>query len=279
MPVIGTGDDAIYFEATEGVGPLVLHTGAGGDLRMWTAAGYPPRLSGRRLILIDHRGHGRSGRPVGVEQHRIDRYVDDVLRVADELELDQFAFFGYSDGAWVGYRLASRDQSRITAVIGLGAVGEEDEPQDGRLELAHRVRADGMAAMVAALRADEPDITGWFIDQMRSSDPEMVALELEGWLSWVDPWSDLLQLTVPTLLIVGGLEEGPTGVAEEHARRLLPRSSGSRVVVLPDVGHAMAFVRSELVAAAVQDFLDDIAGLGPRADMKVGRAGGYTPAS
>ena len=183
MPAIGTGDDAIHFEPGEGVGPLVLHTGAGGDLSMWIAAGYPPRLSGRRLILIDHRGHGRSGRPIGIEHHRIDRYVDDVLRVADEIELERFAFFGYSDGAWVGYRLASRDPSRITAIIGLGAVGAEHDPQDGRLELAHRVRADGMAAMVDELRAGEPDIPGWFIDQMGSSDPEMVALELEGWLS------------------------------------------------------------------------------------------------
>ncbi len=264
MPVIGTGDDAIHFEPGEGVGPLVLHTGAGGDLSMWIAAGYPPRLSGRRLILIDHRGHGRSGRPIGIDDHRIDCYVDDVLRVADEIELERFAFFGYSDGAWVGYRLASRDPSRITAIIGLGAVGAEHDPQDGRLELAHRVRADGMSAMVDELRADEPDIPRWFIDHMGASDPEMVALELEGWLSWVDPWSDLRQLTVPTLLIVGELEEGPAGVAEEHARRLLPRSSGSRVVVLPDLGHAMAFVRSELVAAAVVDFLDDVAGTGRR---------------
>ena len=182
-----------------------------------------------------------------------------MLRVADVLELERFAFFGYSDGAWVGYRLAWRDPSRITAVIGLGAVGAEHDPQDGRLDLAHRIRANGMAALVDGLREDEPDIPGWFVDQMGSSDPEMVALELEGWLSWVDPWFDVSQLTVPTLLIVGELEEGRAGVAEEHARRLLPRSSGSRVVVLPRLGHAMAFVRSELVAAAVVDFLDDVA--------------------
>ena len=271
MPLIGIGDDAIHFDPGEGVGPLVLHTGAGGDLSMWTAAGYPRLLSGRRLILIDHRGHGRSGRPVGIEHHRIDRYVDDVLRVADEIKLDRFAFFGYSDGAWVGYRLASRDPGRITAIIGLGAVGAEHDPQDGRLELAHRVRAEGMAALVDELRAEEPDIPGWFIDQMSSSDPEMVALELEAWLSWVDPWSDLRHLTVPTLLIVGELEEGPSGVAEAHARRLLPPSSGSRVVVLPGLRHAMAFVRSELVAAAAVDFLDEVAvpgvGIGPDPDF------------
>ena len=166
---------------------------------------------------------------------------------------------GYSDGAWVGYRLASRDPGRITAIIGLGAVGADRDPQDGRLELAHRVRADGMAAMVDELRADEPDIPRWFIDQMASSDPEMVALELEGWLSWADPLVRPARTHGADAADRGELEEGPAGVAEEHARRLLPSSSGSRVVALPDLGHAMAFVRSELVAAAVVDFLDNVA--------------------
>ena len=147
----------IHYEVEGDGPPLLLHTGGGGDLEMWRTAGYTAGLAGRRLILLDHRGHGAGGRPSDVEHHRIDEYVDDVIAVADALGDPGFCFFGYSAGAAVGYRIAARHPERIRALVALGAVGPESAVDDDPLEFAATIRKEGLEALVKGLREDEPE--------------------------------------------------------------------------------------------------------------------------
>lgn len=121
MPEARSGGVSIHYEVEGDGPPIVLHTGAGGDLEMWRQAGYVGGLSGMQVVLMDHRGHGRSGRPKELAEHRIDRYVDDVVAVADVLGLTRFSFLGYSDGTAVGCALAARHPDRVDAVIGVGS--------------------------------------------------------------------------------------------------------------------------------------------------------------
>lgn len=243
----------IHYEV-DGDGPaLILHTGGGGDLEMWRTAGYPAALTGRRLILIDHRGHGSSDRPHDLEQHRIDRYVDDVLAVADDLEVATFSYLGYSAGASVGYRLAATHPDRVGALIGLGAVGPGGSTDRGAVEVAARIRAAGSDELVTWLREEEPDLPEWFAAQMRGTDPEMFALALEAWASWAGSWDEFARVESATLVIVGELEEAEAG---ENAARAAALMRDGRAVVLPGFGHVGAFVRSDLVAPLVMGFLD-----------------------
>ena len=243
----------IHYEV-EGDGlPLILHTGGGGDLEMWRTAGYPVGLSDRRIILMDHRGRGASDKPRDTEEHRIDRYVGDVIAVADDLDLTSFDFFGYSAGASIGYRLAATHPERVKALIGLGAVGSEASVNDDVERAAARVRTHGSDELVRWLREDEPDLPEWFADQMRSTDPEMFALTIEAWSSWGGSWSEFASVRCPVLLIVGELEEPGAG---ENASRAAARMGDGRAVVLPGLGHVAAFVRSDLVMPHVRGFLE-----------------------
>jgi pimeloyl-ACP methyl ester carboxylesterase len=250
----------IHFEV-EGDGPaLVLHTGGGGDLRMWRMAGYTGGLPGRRLILVDHRGHGKSGRPTGIEAHRIDAYVDDVVAVADALGEERFGFFGYSAGAFVGYRLAARHPDRVVALVGLGTVGAESDwrEDDDDAAFADRIRREGSEALVSLLREDEPDVPEWFADQMRETDPEMFALLLEGHRAWAGPWAEFPSIAARTLIVVGQTEEGDERSAGTHALQAAATIPNATAAVLPKLGHVMAFVRSDLVLPPVREFLDEV---------------------
>jgi pimeloyl-ACP methyl ester carboxylesterase len=245
----------IHYEVEGDGPPLMLHTGGGGDLEMWRTAGYSAGLKGRGLILIDHRGHGASGKPRDLEQHRIDHYVDDVLAVADDLGVGAFSFFGYSAGAEVGYRLAATHPERVAALIGLGGVGTEESEEDDVLEAAERVREHGSEELVAWLREEEPDLPEWFAEQMRGTDPEMFALAIEAWAPW-QPWEDFPIVQCPTLIIVGEMEEPDAG---EHAARAAALMRDARAVALPGLAHVAAFVRSDRTLPLVVEFLDRVA--------------------
>ena len=60
-------------------------------------------------------------------------------------------------------------------------------------------------------------------------------------------------------MVVGQLEEGDRVSAADHARQAAAGLQNGRVVVLPDLGHVMAFVRADLVLPHVRAFLDETA--------------------
>ncbi|HVR89454.1 MAG TPA: alpha/beta hydrolase [Candidatus Limnocylindria bacterium] len=239
---------------TEGDGPpVILQTGAGGDMQMWRLAGYVSALRNFRAVLLDHRGHGRSDRPRERQAHRLSAYVDDVIAVADALDLQTFSYLGYSDGAVVGYELAAQYGRRIRAVAGIGAVETADGWHERRVKLAAEVRIGGTARLVEALGLEEGGPVNWFADQMRSTDPEMFALELECWIS--GPWSAFPQIDPPALIVVGELEEGVGHAAEGHAREAVRLMLRGRYAVLPALNHITAFARSESALSHLLPFL------------------------
>ena len=257
MGTITTSGVEIHYEVEGDGPPLILHTGGGGDLEMWRLAGYTRGLPGRRLILIDHRGHGKSGRPRDIAQHGIDVYVRDVLAVAEDAGEPRFSFFGYSAGAAIGYRLAAQHPERIVSLVGLGAVGPPPPREGDVFEVAARIRREGSEGLVQWLREEEPDVPEWFADQMRGTDPEMFALCIEAWKPWRGPWAEFAGVETPTLIVVGQLEEGDRVSAADHAWQAAAILQDGRVAVLPDLGHVMAFARADLVLPHVRPFLEE----------------------
>ena len=265
MPVVRSAGVGIQYESVgfdgsrQGSVPLLLHTGAGGDLRMWHEAGYVRGLAPRPILLMDHRGHGASDRPSTVAAHSIDRYVDDVVAVLDHTGVARAAFLGYSDGAAIGFALAAAHPDRVASLIGLGALGGEDESWADRRSQADELRATGMQAVVDGLADDEPDaVPTWFADQMRSTDPEMFALELEGWADWAGPWFTLPSIQAPTLIVVGELEDTRPGLAGVRAREMASRLPRGQALELSATGHVGLFTRTDLTIPAIQAFLDGL---------------------
>lgn len=255
---VESGGVPIHYEV-EGEGlPVLMHTGAGGDLGMWRSAGYVTGLHGVRAILMDHRGHGGSGRPRDVEDHRIERYVADVVAVLDHAGVDRAVFLGYSDGARVGLAFAAAHPDRVAGLVALGALGEPEVSLGERADRAGRIRETGMPALIDALRVRESDLPDWFADQMLSTDPEMYALELVGWSTWSGAWPLFERIGAPTLIVVGEREEDGTGLADRHARDAAARMPSGRAVVLPKLGHVGLFVRSDLVLPHIAALLDEI---------------------
>lgn len=253
MPFIERDGTTVYTEVVEGEGtPVFLHTGGGGDSSMWREAGYVDGLAGRKLILFDHRGHGRSGRPQGADAHLMERYVDDVVAVLDHLEITRCSFVGYSAGGSIGYALAGRDPSRLRCLTTIDAWDEPDPDPVGELQRVAAIRADGMERLLRELRDDEPVIPPWFEQQMRDTDVEMFALLLAAWTHWPGDWAAAPDVSVPTLMIGAALHDEAAGAITAFAARF----PSGRIVIERGVGHVGLFVRSELVLRSLLPFLD-----------------------
>lgn len=253
-----------FTEAGSGT-PVILHTGGGGDSDMFIPAGYRDALvtAGYRVISFDHRGHGRSAKPSRRDQHLTREYAEDVVGLLDALGLPSAAIVGYSQGMHIAFALAARHPERVSAVVGIGAVGAADDPPGWQADAAASVRENGMEASIRAMAEQEtPPPPEWLIENLSSTDAEIFALVLEAELDdKTTLWDHFPQVHAPTLLVVGECEEdesgGPTGIAARnvrHAAQILPNATTH---VVPELRHLAIFWRTDLTLPAILSFLSE----------------------
>ena len=110
----------IAYDVT-GAGPaIVLLHGGGQTRRVWHDAGYVSRLSASfTVITIDLRGNGESDKPTAKSAYAIERFIEDLLAVADDAHAQSFSVWGFSYGANIGRYLAARS-TRVTSMVYIG---------------------------------------------------------------------------------------------------------------------------------------------------------------
>jgi len=229
---------------------LVLQTGGAGDGSMWRDAGYvEPLSSSYQCILFDHRGHGQSDRPRSREAHTTRRYADDIVELLDRLGMQRAGLWGYSQGGVIGLAVAALYPERLTAVLFTGAIETPDRAVNAaeNAEGARALRAHGWQPDI--YQAEREAIPAWFQTHFDSTDPEMVALWLDGEADW-DVWSHLSAITVPVQFLVGELED-PEHL-NDRAAELLRYASVCR---LEGLDHLGAFIRSDLAIPVALEFL------------------------
>ncbi|MGV9869272.1 alpha/beta fold hydrolase [Rhodococcus koreensis] len=119
---------------------LLFQHGMGGDRQQ--PLGYLRRpLPGTELISMDARGHGNSSDVLAPSRCDFDAFADDVIALADHLELDRFVMGGISLGAAVALNVAIRYPDRISALL-LCRPAWLDTPQADRNRGAYTRIAD-----------------------------------------------------------------------------------------------------------------------------------------
>jgi pimeloyl-ACP methyl ester carboxylesterase len=258
MAFAKNGEVAIHYEVI-GNGPaIVLHTRAGGDLRIWKDAGYLSGLSGHRAILVDQRGRGSSGRPDRVEDHTMEIYADDISLVLDDAGVDSAGFWGYSNGFVVGLAFGAAHPKRLQALVGTGAVSFIDLDElppiaDREAFIRDRVASGGVRVELDAFMKSEGDRFPPSIDQnVRETDPFIGALRGLAWRSWHGPRSVLPSIRCPVLLLVGEKED-----LDGSSDQVVSSLANGRKYRIPGVGHLGAFYRSDLALPLALPFLSD----------------------
>jgi pimeloyl-ACP methyl ester carboxylesterase len=125
MPSFRNGDIEIaYFDEGGGEPIVLVHGFASSASVNWVQPGWVQTLTkaGRRVIALDNRGHGASGKPTDATAYHTRNMADDVRALLDHLGIARADVMGYSMGARIAAFLAVAQPARVRSAI-LGGLG------------------------------------------------------------------------------------------------------------------------------------------------------------
>jgi len=217
----------------------------------------------RRVIAPDLPGHGLS------RTHPTD--VDSVTAAIDVL-LEGFGkptpLMGYSQGGRMALLTAIGDHSNVSDLILVSSNPGIDDSAERELRmerdhvLADRIRDIGVEAFIDSWTAagitslDHLDeaYRVWDSGVRSENSAEGLASALHGYGQGAQPsvWDEIGNLTMPVLLIVGGLDENYMSINDEMAD-LIP---GAELAVIEGARHNPLADKPDVTCQAISRFLD-----------------------
>ncbi|MBQ8102138.1 MAG: alpha/beta hydrolase [Afipia sp.] len=247
MPSFHNGSVEIaYLDEGEGDPIVLVHGFASSKNMNWIYPGWVSTLTkaGRRVIALDHRGHGESTKLYDPEDYHIGTMAGDVSGLMDHLNIERADMMGYSMGGRITAYLAERSPERLGKAI-LGGIGM------GLIEDIGRPGENVAEALEAASLDDVTDPVGrtfrTFADQTRS-DRRALAACMRGSRRLMTR-EEAAAITVPTLIAVGTTDD-----IAGSASRLADVIPGSQVLDIPNRDHMRA-VGDRVYKDGVLEFL------------------------
>jgi pimeloyl-ACP methyl ester carboxylesterase len=271
-----------------GVGPPLLLIHATGFLgALWRPIA--DRLADRfRVVAVDQRGHGESGRPE--DGYRFETFADDLQALVDDLDLHGAVACGHSSGGTtIVYHTAAHPGVIRRAILiepilprrewhanpppgGRNAFSLAEGARKRRSEWPSRDEALSSYRGRDMFRLWSDDILRIYVDEgLRERDDGQVELkcppEIEACffevVQGIDPWPLLPRLACPTLVLWGAdshlAMRGPAeaGPEQAYARLVEKALPNARTVVVPEATHFLPQERPDEVARAIEEFLAD----------------------
>jgi pimeloyl-ACP methyl ester carboxylesterase len=235
-----------YLDEGDGDPIVLVHGFASTKEVNWVHPGWISTLTRdrRRVIALDNRGHGASGKLYDPSAYHSATMADDVRALLDHLKIERADVMGYSMGARITAFLAVKHPERVRSAV-LGGLG------------VRLVEGVGLPESIAdALEApsldDVRDPTGRvfriFADQTKS-DLRALAACIRGSRQTLDR-IEVASIRAPVLVAVGTKDQ-VAGSAQELAA-LIP---GARALDIPDRDHMLA-VGDRVLKTGVMGFLN-----------------------
>jgi pimeloyl-ACP methyl ester carboxylesterase len=209
--------------------PIVMLHDLGESSGFWHEFGYVEGClaHGRRVVLVDLRGHGSSGKPADPSAYSPIQYSRDVVAVLDDAGIPRADVFGYGLGGRVALCLAGLAPERIHAAAAGGA-----HPFAERLDLVRDALERGLEHWAKLMEAKAGGFSPSRSNRLRAND--LTALRAAVAYDHSDFADGLAGCGVPLLLFLGDRDPRyplALSFAEE---------SGARVIGLPGEDHSSA---------------------------------------
>jgi pimeloyl-ACP methyl ester carboxylesterase len=206
-----------------------------------------------KVISIDCRGHGQSGKPHDPQAYGAEM-AEDVIRLLDHLKIKKAHLVGYSMGGFITMRVAATHPERVRSAT-TGGAGWSAKVDTGALDaIADSLDAGkGMGPLIERLtppgRPKPSEEQMRSINQMVASlnDTKALAAVMRSMKGLAITEEQLKDDKVPTLAIVGDADTLKDGVDALKGR--LP---DLQVVVIKGADHMDAFLKPEFLNALTE---------------------------
>ena len=264
---LSNGESLAYIDMGERAGqPVVLIHGYTDNARDW--APMVPFISKQfRLILVDIRGHGQSGKPECCYT-RLD-FAFDIKLLLDSLGVQKADIVGHSLGSIIAQTFAEywpERTDRVVLISSTGGTPPGKEKKPPQFDFAAEIRK-----LKEPIDPDSPFMIAWW-DSPKPVDPDFIrrqrkdaaGIPLRVWLAVLDQaltdnvfaslQSTLPRLKASTLLIWGSQDPIMEEDARQSLRDALPRA---KVKIFDGLGHNPFWEEPRAVADVVNAFLKD----------------------
>ena len=263
MPDIEVNGVRLVYE-DYGSGPAIVAIhGWGGNRHVWK-----PQVAdfsrAHRLIAIDIRGHGDSGRPAGDQHYSPATIAADVRALMDRLNIDRAVLMGQSMGTFVGQLVYHGDPKRVRALVLTGAIS--GSPPKGQIAgvwvegVVKDIEINGIKSYL------DRNIQYFFSPGfdpaiMKAATVECYKLDQQAAIAYCRAVSGysirdrLHEIRVPTLIIDGSMD-GRTPVEEgEFINRQIP---DAWLKLIKGAGHLANVEQPAVFNRAVLSFIDSL---------------------
>jgi proline iminopeptidase len=235
---------------------------------------------GRRLVLFDPRGRGRSD-SVPAAKVSLDHQTSDIETIRQVVRADRVALIGWSGLGMELFVYTLRHPDRVTRLVQLAPVPPRRDPFMEGMMASRRSRTDSSAWAALQARKSrgefEADEARWCRELARVTRPasfgdvrftrqvpDVCGLRNE-WPSRLSPYfeallgsfgafdwrSELSKVRVPRLVIHGERDNIPLAGNKEW----VAGQPNARLLVIPGAGHWPHYERSDQTLAAIDTFL------------------------
>jgi len=274
------GGSIYVVEAGEGP-PIVLSHGVTNSIRTWVHQLDTLPQAGFRAIAYDHRGHGQS--QLGSAGHSVENLALDMRTVLEELDVTGAVVVGHSMGGVAAQAFVTRfpdvAEKRVAGLVLLSTLattplGSQSTRTKRRIEQITNHAPDMgwlwnspnlglLAARIGFGRDPQPSHVE-LVRQMLAACPPETRLDAPRALIGLDLTSDLPNIRIPTLVIVGTADVLTPPAQARLIARLVP---GARLEVFPGGGHMLMLERTDELDRMIVEFARDVAPSEPAARL------------
>lgn len=223
------------------------------------------------IVAPDLLGHGKTDSPDEIARYSIERIVDDLVTILQELKITQCFVLGYSMGGRVATAFASAHPEMVRGLIlvssspGLAQKDLQESRVQADNRLADMLETEGIRSFVdywekLALFASQEVLSDELKKRIRlerlAQNPNGLAMSLRGMGTGKQPsyWKHLADFTFPVLLMTGSLDEKFEKIAQEM-QQLIPNSTH---VTVQNAGHAVYLEQPNTFLSQLTNWLEVI---------------------
>jgi len=248
---INVNDLELYYEQYGEGDPIIFSYGWLDDCSVWN---YQIETFSKdyRVILYDHRGHGKSDKPKG--NYSIETLSNDLHSIMQSLHLERVNLVGFSMGGQAALAFTLKHPSKIAKLILVGATAKMAWPMHFLRFVRYILPYRTILAIVSREKYHRPSPQTIDANMSRAVQvPRDIAYKCLLEIVKYDVRNMLSEIKIPTLIIVGEKDR----LNFKGSQYLHRRIKGSKQQIMANTGHSVMTEKPKEFNQLVQQFITE----------------------